>query len=110
MERAIKTFKNHFLSVLATADKEYPITEWDRLLPQAEMTLNLMRAARCNPKLLVYTYLHGLHNFATTSLAPAGTKVVIHKKTQDRFFTGREIITDTLQFIPQKNHFSLYVH
>ena len=28
-ERAIKTLKNHFLSVLATADKEYPITEWD---------------------------------------------------------------------------------
>ena len=128
-ERAIKTFKNHFLSVLATADNEFPITEWDRLLPQAEMTLNLMRAARCNPRLSAYTYLHGIHNFATTPLAPAGTKVVIHKKPQNRASwdyhgrtgwyigpapdhyrcfrcfipsTGREIITDTLRFIPQK--------
>ena len=83
-ERAIKFFKNHFVSVLATADQEYPITEWDRHLSQAEMTLNLMRAARCNPKLSEYTYLHGLHNFATTPLAPAGTKVVIHKKPQNR--------------------------
>ncbi len=124
-----KLLKIIFLSVLATADQEYPITEWDRHLPQAEMTLNLMRAARCNPKLSAYTYLHGLHNFATTPLAPAGTKVVIHKKPQNRASwdyhgctvwyigpppdhyrcfrcfipsTGREIITDTLRFIPQK--------
>ena len=83
VKRAIKTFKKK-LSVLATADQEHhSITELDRLLPQAEMTLNLMRAARYNPKLSVYTYLHGLHNFATTPLAPAGTKVVIHKKPQN---------------------------
>ena len=34
-ERAIKTFKAHFLSTLATCDPEYPITEWDRLIPQS---------------------------------------------------------------------------
>ena len=42
-ERAIRTFKNHFLSVLATADPMFPVAEWDRLLPQAELTLNLLR-------------------------------------------------------------------
>ena len=35
VERAIKTFKAHFLSTLATCDPEYPITEWDRLIPQS---------------------------------------------------------------------------
>ena len=30
-ERAIRTFKNHYLSCLATCDPEFPISEWDRL-------------------------------------------------------------------------------
>ena len=32
-EKAIKTVKSHLLSVLATCHKEFPITEWDRILP-----------------------------------------------------------------------------
>ena len=33
-ERAIRTFKNHFVSILCTVDSKFPLTEWDRLLPQ----------------------------------------------------------------------------
>ena len=44
-ERAIRTFKSHFLSGLATCDPDFPVTEWDRLIPQAEMSLNHLRAA-----------------------------------------------------------------
>ena len=32
-ERAIRTFKNHFIAGLASIDNQYPIREWDRLLP-----------------------------------------------------------------------------
>ena len=49
-ERAIKILKANFLSTLATCDPQYPITEWDRLIAQSEMTLNLLRSARCNPR------------------------------------------------------------
>ncbi len=38
-ERAIRTFKNHFIAGLATIDPDFPIREWDCLLPQAETTL-----------------------------------------------------------------------
>ena len=41
-ERAIQTFKNHFKAGLATLDPDFPVKEWDRLLPQAELTLNLL--------------------------------------------------------------------
>jgi hypothetical protein len=34
-ERAIQTFKNHFVSILSGVDKSFPIKLWDRLLPQA---------------------------------------------------------------------------
>ena len=41
-ERAIQTFKHHFLCTLATCDKNYPLAEWDRLLVQAEIMLSLL--------------------------------------------------------------------
>ena len=44
-ERAIRTFKDHFLSVLPGTAATYPTDRWDLLLPQAELTLNLLRPA-----------------------------------------------------------------
>ena len=41
-ERGIRTFKNHFLAGLATCDADFPIRQWDRLVEQAELTLNLL--------------------------------------------------------------------
>jgi hypothetical protein len=43
-ERAIRTFKNHFVSILCTVDSNFPLAEWDRLLPQTTLTLNLLRS------------------------------------------------------------------
>ena len=62
-ERAIRSFKNHFLAGLATVNTKFPIHEWDRLLPQALLTLNLLRNSRVNPKLSAWTYLHGIFDF-----------------------------------------------
>ena len=44
-ERAIRTYKNHVLAGLATCDPSSPISEWDHLLPQATLTLNLLRSS-----------------------------------------------------------------
>ena len=60
-ERAIQTYKNHFKAGLASVDPNFPLSEWDRLLEQANITLNLLRAARTNPKLsCIYLYLWGV--------------------------------------------------
>jgi hypothetical protein len=40
-ERAIQTFKNHFIAVLYGADSGFPAKQWDRLIKQAVMTLNM---------------------------------------------------------------------
>ena len=58
-ERAIQTFKQHFKTGLALVDPDFPLSQWDRLLPQAVMTLNMLRASRINPKLSAYSYLFG---------------------------------------------------
>ena len=83
-ERAIKKFKHHFLAGLATADPNYPSSEWDRLLIQVVLTQNLLRNARVNPKLSSHAFLHGNFNFAATPLAPPGTKTVVHIKPKER--------------------------
>jgi hypothetical protein len=83
-ERAIRTFKNHFVAGLASTDTKFPLHLWDRLLPQAELTLNLLRPARVNPKLSAYALLHGNFNFDATPLAPPGTRVLIHEKPEVR--------------------------
>lgn len=77
-ERAIPICKNHFLSGLGTVDPTFPIAEWDQLLTQATMTLNLLQNSRINPRLSAYTYVHGQYDFNSNPMAPTGTKVVIH--------------------------------
>lgn len=83
-ERAIQTFKNHFLSGLATCHSDFPIREWDRLLPQCELTLNLLRNSRVNPSLSAWSCLFRNHDFNKVPLAPPGTKVLVHTKANER--------------------------
>ena len=79
-ERAIRTFKNHFIAGLSSVHPGFPMSEWDRLLFQGELTLNLLRASRVNPKISAYTYLFGNFDFNKTPLAPPGSKVLVHLK------------------------------
>ena len=127
-EQAIQTFKNHFKSGLASLDPDFPMREWDRLLNQAFLTLNLLRPSRINPALSAYAYLFGLFNFDATPLAPPGIKTMTHSKPNVRASwdpnaklswyigpalqhyrcvkvflpdTRAEINTDTVTFIPK---------
>jgi hypothetical protein len=61
-ERAIKTFKEHFVAGLYSVDPSFPINLWDRLLPQAEITLNLLRTSHLHPRLSAAAHYHGLVN------------------------------------------------
>ena len=44
-ERAIQSFKYHFKAGLYTVDPDFPVAQWDQLLDQAEITINLLRNA-----------------------------------------------------------------
>jgi hypothetical protein len=127
-ERAIRTWKNHFVSGLCSTDSRFPLHLWDRLLAQATITLNLLRPSRRNPKVSAYTMLEGTFDFNKTPMAPPGTKIIIHEKPQQRnswdphgaegwyigpamehyrcyrVFTNKtkaERITDTIEFFPE---------
>ena len=65
---------------LVTTDPDLPTAEWDRLTPQAETTLNLLRATRANSRLSTYAYIFEQFDFNATAMAPPGTKVTAHLK------------------------------
>ena len=83
-KRAIQTWKSHFKAGLGTCDPDYPLREWGRLIEHANITLNLLRSSRSNPKLSAWAFLFGDFNFNTTPLAPPGTRVIAHVDSNNR--------------------------
>ncbi len=81
-ERAIQTFKDHFVSVLATTDSNFPLQLWDRLAPQAKNTLNMLCLSCINPNMLVYEAVHCPYDWNQFPLMPPGCKAVIYKSPE----------------------------
>jgi hypothetical protein len=79
-ERAIHTFKEHFVAGLASVDPDFPLHLWDRLLPQAEITLNLLRMSRQHQQLSAAAHYHGLIDYNKTAFAPPGCKIIANEK------------------------------
>ncbi len=76
-ERAIQTFKAHFISALATTDSDSPLQLWDWLTPQVKTTLNMLRPSRIDPNMSAYKAVHGPYNWNRFPLAPPGCKAMI---------------------------------
>ena len=83
-ERAIRTFKAHFLSVLAGVDPTFPKFMWDNLLAQTELTLNHRCQATLNPSMSEWEYFNGAFEYAATPLGPIGCKIIIHTTSNNR--------------------------
>jgi hypothetical protein len=83
-ERAIRTFKEHFVAGLSSVDPVFPLHLWDRLLPQVEITLNLLRTSRLHPQLSAAAHFHGLVDYNKTDFAPPGCKIIAHEKPGKR--------------------------
>ena len=83
-ERAIRTFKNHFIATLFTVDKSFPLQLWDLILPQTELTLNLLRGSRLDSRISAWEQVRGKFDFAAHPLAPLGMRIVMHEKPENR--------------------------
>jgi hypothetical protein len=69
---------------LSSVDPAFPLHLWDRLLPQAELTLNLLRTSRLHPQLSDAAHFHGLVDYNKTAFAPPGCKIISHEKPGKR--------------------------
>ena len=91
-ERAIQTFKNHFKSILAGVDDSFPMRLWDRLLPQAVLTLNLLRQSNAVPTISAWQYVHGNFDYNKMPLAPMGCAVQVFQNSEKRTSWGANAI------------------
>ena len=76
-ERAIRTFKAHFLAILAGVDLDFPKYMWDNLLAQTELTINLLRQANLNTRISAWGYYNGAFDCGATPLVPLGCKIML---------------------------------
>ena len=83
-ERSICMFKAHFISILASVAPDFPLNLWNFLLPQTEVTLNLLRKAALDPSKSAWAYFHGPFNYDATLLGHPGCNLIAHKKTGTR--------------------------
>jgi hypothetical protein len=83
-ERAIRTFKDHFVEGLSSVEPTFSLHLWDRLLPQEEITLNLLRTSRLHPQLSAAAHFYGLMDYNKTAFAAPGCKIIAHEKPGKR--------------------------
>ena len=69
-ECAIQNFKALFLAILADLDRAFPRSLWDTLLPQTEITLNLLRQATQAPIISAWEYYNGPMSYDATPFSP----------------------------------------
>ena len=84
-EVAIRNFKAHFLSVLAGTARYFTPSLWDRLLPQAEITINILQQSNETTNVSAYAHLSGPFDYNKMPLAPMGMPVKVHKNIQKRY-------------------------
>jgi hypothetical protein len=79
-----RNFKAHFLSILAGTADDFPLQLWDKLLPQAEITVNLLRQSNATPTISAYAHMNGPFDYNKMPLAPLGCNVQVHEKSDKR--------------------------
>jgi hypothetical protein len=88
-ERAIQTFKNHFISGLCSTDRDWPLQLWDQITEQALITLNLLRTSRIDPTKSAYHQFYGhKYDWNAHPLAPPGTKAIVYESPDSRTSWG----------------------
>jgi hypothetical protein len=83
-ERAIQTFKSHFIAILAGIDPSFPMSLWDWLVPQAVATLNLLQQSHKNPNISAYQHVCGNFDYNKTPFGPLGCAVEMHESANRR--------------------------
>ena len=83
-ERAICTFKAHFLVVLAGVYPNFPKFIWDNLLVQTELAINLLQQATLNPRMSAWEYFNGAFDYTATQLGPIGCNTMIKTSSNNR--------------------------
>ena len=78
---------------MAGVADDFPRNLWDLLIPQTELTLNLLRQSNSTPEISAWEAFDGAFSYNHTPLGPLGCRVIIHKKLGAQYtwdFRGKE--------------------
>ena len=92
-EKAIQTFKAHFVAVLCGTATSFPVKLWCRLLRPAEDQLNMLRKSRVVPAVSAFAHLYGQHDYDANPWAPLGTEVELYVHPSQRKTWGAHTLT-----------------
>ena len=94
-ERAIRSFKAHFLAILVGVASNFPRNLWDILPPKTEMTLNMLQQAVPDPAISAWDFFSGKKfNYSAMPLGPLGISIIVHAKPmrcQSWDFRGKDV-------------------
>jgi hypothetical protein len=80
-QKAIQTFKDHFVGVLSSCTPSMPIHLWCQLLPQVERQLHLLCQSQAHPNLSAYAhYVYEHHDYNWHPFVPIGMEALVHDK------------------------------
>ena len=81
---SIIKFRDHFISGLFLTYPYFPMQNWDLLLKNVEITLNLLLPSRLNPRLSKYSQMNGKFYFNQTPMASTYTENPVHNNPHNR--------------------------
>ena len=67
------------MGALGTTNTNFPIQVWEKLAPQVQDSINLLRQLRLHPNRSTYETLEGLYDWNQYPMVPLGTKAIIYK-------------------------------
>ena len=93
-EKTTQTFKGHFKYIICGVAEDFPTNLWDCLIPQAELTCNLLHQSNVVLKVSAQAYAFGPHDFNRIPLSPMGCVVQIHEKPSKRRMWGVHLVDE----------------
>ena len=79
-----QSLQKQILSIIAVVSTDFPMHQWERLLPQAELTLNLIWKYNTTPTVLAYSSMFGPLDYNIMALSPMGCAVLIYENSNAR--------------------------
>jgi hypothetical protein len=83
-EKAIQTFKDHFIGVLSGCAPTFPLHLGCQLLPQVERQLLLLCQSQLHANLSAYAHVYGHHDYNRHPFIPIGMEALVHDKPHKR--------------------------
>ena len=100
-EKAIGTWKDHFIAGLSSINPDFPLHLWCRLVNQATTTLNLLRPSNRLPHMSAEAHMNGAFDFNKTPMPPPAQRSSSTRRPRFEAHGPRVGSTDGTSAMPQ---------